>query len=590
MSTGTCVRGIGVSPGIGVGRAVVARWELPEVPNKNVGPQEIRNEVRRLRAAVRDVTRQLESLREQTEHRGGPNAARIFEAQLLMLQDHVFLRGVDDLIKENRLTAEKAYEFKALEMGDVWGKAGSARLRERVSDLMSVTIWVVEHLMRRHRQDDFWLTLEADGPFILVSKELSPGMIVQLDIRRVVGLVSEEGTRTSHAAILAHSLSIPAVMGVKNAVELLSGDQMVVIDGNLGTVICDATDADIDAARTIGERREAHSRELAKALGRPSVTADGVPVTIRANVDLPDELEEALRNEARGVGLVRTEFLVTSRSQLPTESEQAEYFLRLVGAFPNDPVVIRTFDLGGDKFPALRSLPERNPFLGWRAIRVCLDNPEIFRPQIRAALRAAQNGTVHLMLPLITGVEEVEQARALVDDEASALAKAGIPAPASIPVGVMVETPAAVEVIDQLAEVSDFLSVGTNDLTQYTLVVDRSNARLAPRFLPHHPSVLRSLSRVAAVALERGVPLSVCGEMASHPLGAFLLVGLGYTTLSVTPPAIPLVRAIVQQISAAGARDLVAEALGARSAAEVKRLTKNRILEFVEPSLLEPVT
>jgi len=306
-------------------------------------------------------------------------------------------------------------------------------------------------------------------------------------------------------------------------------------------------------------------------------------------VDLPDEVTAAKVHGAEGVGLLRTEFLITGHSELPTEDAQAEYF-RLVGeAFAGHPVVIRTYDLGGDKFPApFRTSPEANPFLGWRAIRVCLDEPEMFRTQIRAVLRAGVTANLHMMIPLVTRLDEVERTRELMQEESARLEKQGIAAAKSVPLGVMVETPAAAVLADRLVEISDFLSVGTNDLTQYTLVVDRGNARLADRFTPHDPSVLRLLKLVADAARQAGKPASVCGEMASEPLFAFLLIGLGYDTLSIAPPALPLIKCLVRQVTTDQARAAATAALAARSAGLALDILRFALAEAVDETLLDP--
>src|SRR5213076_1201309 len=282
-----------------------------------------------------------------------------------------------------------------------------------------------------------------------------------------------------------------------------------------------ASAADVAEARSGDALHRRLSSEVDAVSDQPAVTTDGVPVTLRANLDLPEELEAAQRGRADGVGLMRTEFLVVGRGRMSSEDEQAALYRRIGEAFPRGKVVIRTFDIGGDKFPAgWRAPAEANPFLGWRAIRVCLDHPEVFRTQIRAVLRAAATTNLQLMIPLVTRLDEVERTREMMHEEAALLERAGIPAGQSVPVGVMVETPTAAVLADRLAEISDFLSVGTNDLTQYTLVVDRGNARLADRFTPHDPSVLRLLKLVAEAARAAGKPASVCGEMASEPLSA----------------------------------------------------------------------
>ncbi|MBI1967487.1 MAG: phosphoenolpyruvate--protein phosphotransferase [Gemmatimonadetes bacterium] len=579
------LKGIGVSAGIAIGPAIVVRWTLPEVPHRVVPRSQVTKEVRRLRAAVRDVKRHLAVLKERVEDRASVDEARIFDAQILMLEDQEFVPGIEDLISENHLTAEKAFEFKALEIRDMWAGTGHPRLKERIADLIGVTIRVINHLM--HRSEDLWEGISS--PSVVVAQELSPGLTVQLDRAHVVGLVSEQGTRTSHAAILAHSIGIPAVFGLAGAIERIHPGTMLVLDGTRGTVLLHPSPAEIAEAKALETRRRALTLQLEQVVEQPSVTTDGCRVRLRGNVDLPDEIEAARRHGAEGVGLLRTEFLITSHSRLPTEDEQAEYFRRVGEAFPGHPVVVRTYDLGGDKFPAaFQAPPEPNPFLGWRAIRVCLDEPEIFRTQIRAALRAAAHAQIQLMIPLVTRLEEVEITRAMVAEEGIRLARRGEAAAASVPVGVMVETPAAAVLADRFAVISDFLSVGTNDLTQYTLVVDRGNARLADRFTPHDPSVLRLLRQVADAARAAGKPASVCGEMASEPLSALLLLGLGYEVLSVAPSALPLLKWIVRQVSLTKARAAADAALAARTADDVMAILRDAMAAAVDLKLLDP--
>ena len=582
------LKGIGVSPGIAMGPTVTVRWALPEVPHRVVARTQVEKEIRRLRAALKDVRGQLSELQARAEERAGADEARIFDAQLLMLEDKEFIGGVAELIRENHFTAEKAFEFKTLEVRDLWTGAANPQLKERLADLTGVAIRVIQHLMHKSGGADVWESLRE--PSILVARELSPGLTVQLDRAHVVGLISEEGTRTSHAAILAHSIGIPAIFGLRGAVARIRQGSRIILDGTRGTVVLDPTPAEIEEAQRTDTRRRELAAHLEEAVGQESVTVDGVHIALRGNVDLPDEVTAAVAHGAEGVGLLRTEFLITGHHDLPTEDEQAKYFRHVGEAFAGHPVVVRTYDLGGDKFPApFRSPAEANPFLGWRAIRVCLDEPEMFRTQIRAVLRAAVTANLHLMIPLVTRLDEVERTREMMHEEAARLEKSGIPAAKTVPLGVMVETPAAAVMADRLAEVSDFLSVGTNDLTQYTLVVDRGNARLADRFTPHDPSVLRLLKLVAEAARAAGKPASVCGEMASEPVSAFLLLGLGYDTLSVGPPALPIVKWLIRQVTTAQARAAADAALAARSAELALDILRFALTEaVVDPALLDP--
>jgi phosphoenolpyruvate-protein phosphotransferase (PTS system enzyme I) len=579
------LRGIGVSPGVACAPALILRWDFPEVKDRTVGAEEVDNEVRRLREAVDHVVSHLQALGERVLQRAGPEESRIFDAQILMAQDEEFLASVETLIRKNQLSAETAYEFRALELRALWSNA--SRLRERLADLHSIQLRMINRLLGRV-ESELW-SVPADEQVIVVAHELSPGLTVQLDREQVVGLVSEEGTRTAHAAILAHSLGIPAVMGVAGALASIPNRNMLLLDGQSGVIVLEPTQDELEEAKVQVSRRHRLELQLEGVVGEPAVTPSGRKVTLMGNVDLPEEIEAAIRQGAQGVGLLRTEFLLTGRASLPTEDEQTDYFRRVALAFADHPVVIRSFDLGGDKFPAAFKAPvEANPFLGWRSIRVCLDEPEVFRPQVRAVLRAAAGHDLHLMLPLVTTVHEVLEARDIVMEEARSLQKEGIRAATSVPVGVMVETPAAVLMADRLAEVSAFFSVGTNDLTQYTMAVDRGNARLANRFTPHDPSIVRQLQRVLEVGKAAGLPVSVCGEMASEPLSAVLLMGLGYDCLSVSPPALSVVKWVVRTVPEAAALQAATAALTATSAAEVSNVLREVVGEYIDIRLLDP--
>ncbi len=578
-------RGIGVSPGVAWGPALIMRWDFPEVPDRTVRADGVENEVRRLREAVEYVVSHLRELGERVLQRAGPEESRIFDAQILMAQDEDFLASVETLIRNNQLSAETAYEFKALELRALW--SGAARLRERIADLHAIQMRMIHRLMGAG-DTEIW-SVPSDEQVIIVAHELSPGLTVQLDREHVVGLISEEGTRTSHAAILAHSLGIPAVMGAAGVLAGIPNGTVLLLDGQSGTIVLDPTQDEMEQAKVQLSRRHKLELQLEAGVGDPAITPSGRAITLMGNVDLPEEIEAANRHGAEGVGLLRTEFLLTGRARLPTEDEQTDYFRRVARAFPKKPVIIRSFDLGGDKFPAAFKAPvEANPFLGWRSIRVCLDEPQVFRPQVRAVLRAAVGNNIQLMLPLVTTVQEVLESREIVAEEAKALKDAGVRSADSVPVGVMIETPAAVVMADRLAQVSAFFSVGTNDLTQYTMAVDRGNARLANRFNPQDPCIVRQLHRVLEVGRAAGLPVSVCGEMASEPLSAVLLVGLGYESLSVSPPALPLIKWVIRTVPEDAARRAASAALEAATAADVSAALREAVGQYIDLRLLDP--
>jgi phosphotransferase system enzyme I (PtsI) len=587
VTTSRQLRGVGVSPGLAIANAVAVRWSLPNVEDRTVAPDDVEQEILRLHDAVAVVAEQLEDLRQRTLERAGPEEAGIFDAQIMMVRDEAVLHGVEALIRKNNLAAETAYDFKALELRNAWSSSRTAMLRERLADLTAIQLRMLAYLMGRSTEE-VWLG-DVDEQMILVARELLPGLTVQLDRDRVVGLISEEGTRTSHAAILAHSLGIPAVMGVRSAMEQIPPGALVMIDGQTGVVIVEPTSDELEAAQVQANRRAKLEMQLEGVVDEPATTPDGVRVGILGNVDLPEEVETAVRLGAEGVGLLRTEFLVIGRTAMPSENEQTEYYRRVGAAFAGRPVVVRTYDLGGDKFPTAFDAPhEANPFLGWRSIRVCLDSPEIFRPQLRALLRAAADREIHVMLPMVISLDEVRRARALLAEEAAALAEAGIRSAPHVPLGVMIETPAAVLLADRLAAEVDFLSVGSNDLTQYTLAVDRGNARLAALFDPFHPAVVRQLATVRQAAARAGITASVCGEMASDPIAVVLLLGLGYDRLSVAPPAVPMVKWVVRNVPHAAAVEAAAAAVAGDEPHEIQAGLRAVLGRYLDLRLVDP--
>jgi phosphoenolpyruvate-protein phosphotransferase (PTS system enzyme I) len=559
--------GLPVSEGIAIGPIRVLHWAVPDVPHQTVPSDEVEAEVERFHAA-RDWSRErLSEVREGAESRLGAMEARIFEPQLLMLDDAEVVEGTVRYIRENHLTAARAFEWRMLELQALWIRTRSAMVLDRLNDVEDLLVRVLHRLLDRPQPDD----LAGDGtPSILVARNLSPSLTVQMDPERVLGVATDLGTRTSHWAILARSMEIPAVAGMVDLSRKTEDGQEAILDGRVGRVVLDPDDRDREVFQGRRIQIRAWEGELEEIAALESVTEDGQPVALRANLDLPGEAEKARRHSAQGVGLFRTEFLVVGRHSMPQEEEQYQAYRTVLEVFPSEPVVIRTYDLGGDKFPLFLNMPaEENPFLGWRAIRVCLDREDLFRPQLRAILRATVHGDLRILLPLVNDVQEVVRVRALLGEEEENLRREGIPYYSGYKLGALIETPAAALDAAELARHCDFFSIGTNDLVQYTLAVDRSNARLADLYNPFHPAVVRQLHQVSRVSRAAGIELSVCGEMAANPLGTFLLLGLDITALSVAWPALPEVKKVIRKLRMVDARTAARKALAAPTSRDV---------------------
>ncbi len=576
--------GMAASPGIVVGPAYVLRWDLPRVPHASVMEPEVEAEIERFAEARRWASARIEDIQRQTAERLGPIEARIFEPQLLMLEDSDMVNRTVAYIRENRFAAARAFELCMLEIQAEWTRSGHPMIMDRLNDLTDVEQRVLRHLLGM-ADPDFALADTGDG-VVLVARDLTPTITVQLDKQRILGIATDGGTRTSHSAILARSLNIPSVVGLGDFSTLVQSGQEVALDGRSGRVVMLPTEEEKKQYRDWDVRVREWEHELGRLSHEEAVTPDHQPIVLRANIDLPGEAEHARTHGARGIGLFRTEFLVVGRNTPPEEEEQYQSYRRVAEAFPHDAVYIRTFDLGGDKFPHfLHMPPEENPFLGWRAIRVCLDEPELFRPHLRALLRATAHGNVRIMLPMINDIAEIEQTRHLLDEEAEKLNREGVAFNSGYKLGIMIETPAAAMTAHELARYSDFFSVGTNDLVQYTLAVDRGNARLAPRSSPFHPAVVRLLERTANAGREAGIEVCICGEMAGNPLAIFLFIGLGINALSVGPATLAEAKKVIRSVPAAAARAAMPGVLAAGTTGEVVTRLREGLREWLDLSL-----
>jgi len=568
-------QGVPASPGIVVGPVRLLRWEVPDVRHRVIEDDAIPAEIARLHAAMEQAKVRLHQIRARAEQYAGAEEAAIFDAQVLVLDDAELIAEIESTIRQN-YAAEKAFDLVMIERRQQFARHPHALLRERVSDLTDVHIRVLTILLGLGDHDP--VDVPKGSNAILVTHDLTPSLTVQLDRDAIIGIATDAGTRTSHVAILARSLGLPAVLGLRDATTLLAGAERAVLDGTAGVLAVNPTDLEVEEYRRQARREaEAHAELRQFALAEP-ITKDGVRITVYANVDLPEEAESAATSGAEGVGLMRTEFLVVGRNVMPDEDEQYRAYARVIQAFGDRPVVIRTFDVGGDKLPSSGFPTEPNPFLGWRAIRMCLDQPDLFKTQLRALLRAGTHGDVRIMLPLIVTVDEVRQARTLMTEAADELTARGVRFRGDLPLGVMIETPAAAVSADSFARDVSFFSIGTNDLVQYTLAVDRGNANLASRFTPLHPSVLRLIHLICDAGLAAGHELSVCGEMASDPLMAFALIGLGLRVLSVAPRSVALVKRVIRSVTAEAAVQAALEALEAPTAAMAEQGLRRRFV------------
>lgn len=586
------MRGIPASPGIVVGKVHVLLWEKPDVRHRVIGDDDIEAELSRLHGALLRAKERLREVKERAVQYAGAAEGAIFDVQHHILEDAELIADVESLIRQN-FAAEKAFDLVMEERRHAFARHAQPMLRERVGDIDDVHIRVLSILLNLPDHDP--LDVPPGSMAILVTHDLTPALTVQLDRKAIAAIATDSGTRTSHVAILARSLGIPAVLGLRNATNRLRTGEIIVLDGSSGRIVVSPTAAEVDAYRRRALREKASDDELRQLAHEEPVTLDGVRITLRANVDRPDEAEEAAASGAVGVGLMRTEFLVVGRAAMPDEEEQYIAYSKVMHAFDGAPVVIRTFDIGGDKLPVGGYPIEPNPFLGWRAIRMCLDESDLFRTQLRALLRAGAHGDLRIMLPLIVSLDEIRETKVLLDQAKEELAARGASFRTDTPLGIMVETPAAAVAADLLASEVNFLSIGTNDLVQYTLAVDRGNANLATRFTALHPAVLRLIHSTTNVATQFGIDVGVCGEMASQPLMAFALVGLGLRQLSVSPRSVAWIKRLVRGISTDIAREAAMAAMAASTAQEAEQALRRRLhaafgdAAFIEHGLPGPM-
>jgi phosphotransferase system enzyme I (PtsI) len=543
-----------------------------EVVRFPVADAALEAEVARFHEAVAQTRREIRRTGDQVREQVGEDLAGVFDAYDLILCDELFAGAIEARVRDEKVNAEWAVYRTASALGERFARIESEHLRERGDDLRDVTRYLLRALQGISHHE---LSEIPDG-VIVVANELTPSEALRLGRQGIAGLALEGGGPNSHTAIVARALGLPLVVGLGPVGETLGDRQLAVLDGRDGILLIEPTPELVEEYRAAQRARSAQAEQLALGRDLPAVTLDGVEIELLANVEFPDEIEDALRFGARGIGLYRSEFLYIEKSpRLPSEDEHYDLFQTMLESLAPYPVIVRTFDLGGRKLAReVMDVDEENPSLGLRGIRLTLARPAIFRTQLRALFRAAVHGDLWIMVPLVSCLEEVRQFRQFCKDVVSELAKEGVAHRADVPLGAMVEVPAAAWVADHLARELDFLSIGTNDLIQYTLAVDRSNEHVASLYQPLHPAILHTLRRVADAGEHGGASISVCGEMAADPRYVAMLIGAGLRHLSMAPLSIPAVKNAIRRLDSVSARELFDSCLRLSCASEIEaRLT-----------------
>lgn len=561
------LKGIPVSGGVVISTAYVLGHQRFVIPAESVSRRDTEREIERLHKAIEAASAEMESLKARLVGTSAERYSGILDAHRAMLTDAKLLDEISRRIREEGYIAEHAVTRVLSEYAQALEAVNDPYIRERsidIRDIESRLLWALTGGAAGHGR----AFASLDSPVAIIAHDMTPSDILSIDREKVTGFATDAGGSTSHTAIVAKALSIPAVVGLGRATSAVAGGDVVIIDGTHGLLVVNPDDATL--ARYRASLEAARHIEVGFLRDLPAETTDGRRVRLMGNIELPEEIPTALANGAEGIGLFRTEFLFLRSDLEPTEEEQYQAYVRAARELNGRPLVVRTLDLGGDKFAAsIRHFSERNPSLGCRSIRFCLENPQLFSTQLRAILRAAVEGNIKLLFPMISTVEEVRQARAIVEEVREGLAARGIAMPKRIETGIMVEVPSVAVAADVFAREADFFSIGTNDLIQYTLAAERVNEHVAWLFTPAHPAILRLIKNVVEVASQFNIPVSLCGEMSSDPVFTPFLVGIGLEELSVSPPSLPMIKETVRSLSFSDARRIADEALEFHTSSQV---------------------
>lgn len=577
------IEGIPASPGIVIGKAFVLDTERPHVVEEAISPDDIDAEVEGFETAIEDTKREILRLKCTLAEALGDEDASIFDPHLMILDDSMVVNGTIRRIRDERQSAAFALTETIGHVTKAMERTSDEYLKERVYDIKDIERRLLMRLLGKKQKS----LRHLDDDVIVLAHELAATHTASMHEERVTGFATDVGGRTSHAAIMARSLEIPAVVGLRRATEIIRQGEPIILDGTLGLLLYGYDD---DVLRHYLERKRRHEdfeKGLMKLRDAPAVTVDGRRFELAANIEIPEEVRSAVSHGAEGVGLFRTEYLFITGDTVPSEDEQFEAYRGVVSIASPSSVVIRTLDLGGDKFgPHGSPEPESNPFLGWRGIRYSLSHPHLLLRQLRAILRASNYGNVKIMFPMISSLHEVRDAKQVLEAAKQELRATGIEYDESVPVGVMIETPAAALIAEFLANEVDFFSIGSNDLVQYTLAVDRGNDRVAYLYDTYHPAVLRLIDQTVRAARKHKKWVGLCGEMAGDPLATLLLIGFGLDELSTSPAVLPEIKSIIRSTSYSYARRVLGKALKMRTGSDVRRYLE-QIFKVKFPEITE---
>jgi len=581
------LKGIGGSPGICIGKAYLVDKEGVDVVKKYVIREESRSaEVGRFKTAVKKAREALRRIIDKTPEELRQHT-QILETHMLLLEDKMLYDRTIDVIEKERVNAEWALKKVVSIVKPIFENMSDDYLKQRAEDITHVSDRIMENLVGADPVD----IGRIDKRVILVARDLSPAETSQIKLERIKGFVTNRGGRASHTSIIARTLEIPAVLGVGNATLNIKNDDLLIVDGESGIVVVNPTEQTLLETEERREQYEIQKALMARKSHLPARTKDGIRISVMGNIELPEEVVSVLDHGGDGIGLYRTEFQYLSQPDFPSEEMLFENYKGVIDVMGKQPVTIRTLDINGDKaVNYIHDSHELNPALGLRAIRYCLQKPEIFKTQLRAILRAAAFGKVRILIPMISGIEEVEQTINLLDEAAQCLEQQGVVYNRDVPLGIMIEVPSAVVTADILAEKVDFFSIGTNDLIQYTLAIDRSNRHVAHLHQPLHPAILRMIKRTCDVGREKGIKTYMCGEMAGEPLFAPILLGLGVDELSMNPQAIPMVKNAIRSIDTADLRDVMDAVMRMTTADDVQVLVERHfgtVVSQIQPEQKE---